>query len=171
MQPTAAAVAVPTPVERFGKDHWSVLAYAETCCVDGKKGLGTVIHARMRCNSNKRPLRGSGAAWRASYSTRLKGFFEYDMRGDTGMAVAAGFQLMDHDDWDCLDDLEAAGFVEVISMVNGVVRMTPLGYEVAAAVRKHKAEGKMFATFVWPAAPAAVAHSLEAAVEQSGCPV
>lgn len=27
----------PTPVEQFGKDHWSMLAYVETLCVDGSK--------------------------------------------------------------------------------------------------------------------------------------
>lgn len=146
---------------KFGKDHWSMLAYIETCCVDGRDGVGTLDKRRVRCNEHNHPLNkgiyNSDAAWKPSYSTRLSGFFDFPERGDTDKAVAAGFQLQGHDDWDCLDDLDAAGYVEVISMSNGFVRMTISGCKVAALLREHKANGGMFAGFRIPASEPALA--------------
>lgn len=143
------------PVEKFCKDHWSAFGYVESCCVDGTDGIGQVDLKKMRCNAGKRPLMGSNFMWRQSWGTRLQGFFEFPDRSDFAKAQAAGLQLLEHDDWDCMDDLEAAGFIEVISHTQGAARMTPLGHEVAAALRKHKCEGGMFATFVWRGAVAA----------------
>lgn len=137
------------PVEKFCKDHWSTFGYAESRCVDGIKGVGTLDRAKMRCNGNKRPMLGANLAWDQKWGTRLMGYFEFSDRGVAAKAEAAGLQLLDHDDWDCLDDLAAHGFIEIISQAQGAVRMTPLGNEVAAALRKHKSEGGMFADFVW----------------------
>ena len=131
------------PVERFGKDHSSLLAYIETRCVDSTGNTGTLDPLRMRCNPKRHPVmavsRFGERRWESTYGTRL-----HTTR--TGRVV----QLKTHDDWDCLDDLEAAGLVEVLSLVNGIVRMTPSGLKVAAALRTHKAEGGVFATFRWP---------------------
>lgn len=140
-----------TPVSKFGKDHWSMLAYLETLCVDGREGIGTIDKRRVRCNENTHPLcKGiySGeSAWKPNYSTRLFGFFEFPDRGDTQKAVEAGLQLLGHDDWDCADDLEAACFVEVINIANGFVRMTKEGSRVCGLLREHKSTGGMFANF------------------------
>ena len=140
-----------TPVEQFGKDHWSMLAYVEQCCVDGRDGLGTIDRRRVRCNQNTNPMLAavysSDTAWKLQYSTRLAGFFDFEGRNDPEKAIAAGLQLRDHDDWNCLEDLEAAGYVEVLSLVNGVVKMTEKGCGVAAKIRAHKAGGGQFASF------------------------
>lgn len=144
-----------TPVEKFGKDHWSTFAYAETCCVDGKDGIGRLALARMRCNAEKRSMMAANMRWAPRYGTRLMGYFDFAGRDDPAQAAAAGLQLPDHDDWDCLDDLEAAGFIEVLTQTAGMVRMTALGNAVAAAARKHKTDGKHYATFVWSGAAAA----------------
>lgn len=140
-----------TPVEKFGKDHWSLLAYVESCCVDGASGQGQLRRDRMRCNpQTHRMVAGPyshGDLWVQRHSTRLAGFFESPDRNDPEKAIAAGLQLRDHDDWDCLEDLQAAGFIEVRSLVNGYVTMTDKGCEVAARLRAHKAGGAMFANF------------------------
>lgn len=140
-----------TPVEKFGKDHWSMLAYVEACCVDGAKGRGQLHFSRVRCNPDRHPLLASSASvggrWQLRYSTRLRGFFEFEERGDPEKAIAAGLMLRDHDDWDCLDDLEAAGYVEIQSLANGLVKMTHLGMDVAGKLRAHKAAGHHFASF------------------------
>lgn len=146
------------PVEKFGKDHWYTFAYAETCCVDGKDGIGRLALARMRCNAEKRSMMAANMRWAPRYGTRLMGFFDFADRDDPAKAEAAGLQLLAHDDWDCLDDLEAAGFIEVLTITNGMVRMTELGFKVSAALRQHKAEGKHFATFVWAGVPKAAAQ-------------
>ena len=132
------------PVERFGKDHWSLLAYVETRCVDSATNTGQLDPLRVRCNPKRHPLMAVSRGfeprrWEPSYGSRLRAT-------RTGRVP----QLKTHDDWDCLDDLETAGLVEVLSLVNGFVRMTPSGLKVAAALRAHKAEGGVFATFRWP---------------------
>ena len=114
-------------VTKWGKDHWSLLAYVETACVDEQ---GKLDRRRMRCNENRHPLM-TNMRWNPDYCTRLK---EGKIEG--------------HDDWDCLEDLEVAGFIEIISLINGFVRMTELGMRVATQIRSHKVGGGHFATFV-----------------------
>ncbi len=117
----------------FGKDHWSLLAYIECRCVDDR---GALDKRHLRCNPtgphrihavNARLI---GAQWEPTWGTRIK-----------------GGQLDQHDDWCCLDDLEAAGYVEVVSTANGVVKLTKGGVAMAALLRAHKAAGGQFATF------------------------
>ena len=131
------------PVPRFGKDHWSLLAYVETRCVDSIGNTGTLDPLRMRCNPKRHPMmavsRFGERKWEPTYGTRLR-------MTRTGRVP----QLRTHDDWDCLEDLDAAGLVEVVSLVNGFVRMTSSGLKIAATLRAHKAEGGVFATFRWP---------------------
>ena len=139
-----------TQVEKFGKDHWSMLAYVEHCCVNGRDGFGEIDRRRVRCNPNTNHMLAgiySDVQWKLNYSTRLAGFFDFEERSDPEKAIAAGLQLRDHDDWDCLNDLEAAGYIEVLSLVNGFVKMTDKGCGVAAKLRAYKVRGGQFAGF------------------------
>lgn len=140
--------ATATPVDLFGKDHWSLMGYVIDACANGRAGIGALQRPKMRCNGHKRPLMASAVGWRSQYSTRLRGFFEFALRADPVAAASAGYQLLDHDDWDCLEDLEAAGFLEILSMVNGAVQLTPRGVDVAAFLIRHKAVGGQYASFV-----------------------
>ena len=133
------------PMDRWGKDHWSTLAYAETCAVDNS---GALENARLRCNSClHRPfvyVDGLGVMHDGSaYPTRLK-----------------DGELQNHDDWSCLDDAVAAGLIEmkwrkvyrgnnrVFGFAVAQVTLTPLGLQVAAELRAYKAGGGNFASFV-----------------------
>ena len=138
-----------TPVAKFGKDHWSLLAYVECCCVDGKNGIGVLDRRRVRGNEKTHPLLAANATvtWKDEYSTRLAGFFDFADRSDPNKAQDAGLQILGHDDWDCLDDLEAAGFVEILTLANSAVKMTEEGCKVAGLLRTHKANGGQFAGF------------------------
>lgn len=144
-KPTAAPAHVP--VEKWGKDHWSLLAYVETLCVDSsKKGIGEIDKRRVRCNENRHTLHAVNyptCKWQSSYGTRLQGYWAKD-----GRTVPAKL-MKDHDDWDCLSDLDAAGMVEVISEANGFVKLTQRGSTVAGALRAYKAQGGVFADFKW----------------------
>jgi hypothetical protein len=150
-QEHAAPTSAPVSIDRFGKDHWSMLAYVETLCVDSSNaGIGQIDLRRVRANERTHPLlsvNGPMAAWKPNFGTRLKGFFDFAGRNDPAAAEAAGLQLTAHDDWDCLDDLEAAGLVETLSRANGAVRMTEPGLLMSARLRQHKAQGGMFANF------------------------
>ena len=123
------------PIGRFGKDHWSTLAYIETRCVDHD---GYPDHRHMRTDTDRHP--GLGAPYlarmvpqgTAKYPTRLKG----------------GDELHDHDDWDCAYDLEAAGLIEVKG--TGIMpwfRITARGRLVVASLRAHKAAGGWYSNF------------------------
>jgi len=115
----------PITPEKWGKDHWSLLGYVASC-FDGE-----IDRRRLRCNPDRHPFTDQ-AGWQDSYSTRLQDQTE----------TALG-----HDDWDCLNDLEDAGMVEVLSAVNGMVWLTELGSAVAFQLRTHKCNGGTFATF------------------------
>jgi len=136
------------PVAKFGKDHWSLLGYLETCCVDGshEDGCGEVVHDRMRTNTNRNPPVGRlrhGAGWKDEYSTRLKSF----PWGSKDEKEKARHRVAGHDDWDCLEDLEKAGFAKLISYVNGFIQITGAGMAMAAEIRAHKAQGGWFSNF------------------------
>jgi len=117
-------------VEKFGKDHWSTFAYAETCVVDSKGQLST---SRMRCHARRHPGLVSVAGDGSKYPTRLND----------------GTEVWEHDDWDCLDDLEDVGLLEINGTgINPVIKLTELGYSVAAELRRYKSQGGNFRTFL-----------------------
>jgi len=125
---TGKEIPRPVPVELWGKDHWSTLAYLETRAVDKD---GKVNPSQMRCDRERHP--GLACAFHIKpYPTRIKD----------------GIELEDHDDWDCFDDAVAAGFVEWKgSGINPIVVFTKKGYEVAAKLREHRAKGGAFTEF------------------------
>lgn len=132
------------PVEKFGRDHWSLLGYIECRCVDNK---GVPDRDHMRINPQRHPglagtrqarmNGGQGPKWKGEYATRLKGHSEKKSSRVPG-----------HDDWDCADDLEAAGFIEILGTgIHPTWKMTERGLAVAAKLREHKAKGGSFSTF------------------------
>jgi hypothetical protein len=56
-------------------------------------------------------------------------------------------RLADHDDWDCLEDMENAGLLEIVSVANTAIVLTAKGLAVAGHLRKHKATGGAFSDF------------------------
>lgn len=121
------------PIEQFGKDHWATFAYVECRCVDNK-GLLHRPHLRIDADRNPQMAHGTNvmACGDKKYPTRLKD----------------GELLHDHDDWDCIEDLEAVGLIEIHGTgIHPVIKMTPKGNEVAGKLRKHKTAGGNFAGF------------------------
>jgi len=127
-------------VKDFGKDHWSLFAYIETRCVD-YEGKLDLDHLRIKNNAIGSPSSLMRPTWKASYGTHLSGYAAKDGTGK-------GRQLPNHDDLDCIEDFEDAGYIlNMGTGLNPACKMTKLGYEVAAKLRQHKAEGNDFATF------------------------
>jgi hypothetical protein len=137
------------PMSEWGHDHWSTLAYIETCAVE---------HQAL----DDQKMRADGKA----YPTRLRGF-----SADPRRAVAG------HSDWDCVLDMIAAGLLKAAPGTNPHRRhplnndlagrmamraapasqrkidryiLTPAGRTIANALREHKAAGGNFANFVPP---------------------
>jgi len=129
-------VAAPEPrasLDLFGSDHWSTFAYVETRTVDHD---GEIDHDRMRCDPSRHPTEYAAkrfvslnAADGSSYPTLLK----------------HGKRLGDHDDYDCLADLQAVGLVTRVSLSQW--QLTPLGRAVAAQLREYKAAGGNWLSF------------------------
>jgi hypothetical protein len=128
----------------FGKDHWSLFAYVETRCVD-YKGILDKKHLRIKNEIDKSgsDYYFSQAEWKPEYGTRLFGYFKEDGTKDKYR------QLENHDDLDCLEDLEDAGLIENIGTgLHPAVKLRKLGIAVASQLREHKTNGGMFATFI-----------------------
>lgn len=117
----------PVPLALFSKDHWSLLGYVDTCCASQR----ALERRHLRINPGIHPLLAHRSDWRATWGTQL----------------ANGVRLPQHDDIQCLEDLECYGFVEIISSVNGIVRLSKLGETAALALRAHKQKGGKFADF------------------------
>ena len=124
------------PMAEWGKDHWSLLAYVETCCVDGD---GTLDRDRMRTNHRRHPgLVGPRIVSSGLLRDRP---FKHPTR------LREGVEL-DHDDWNCFYDLEEARLV--LDDGTGIyphATMSPRGIQLAAELRSHKMGGGTFATF------------------------
>ena len=128
------------PIEHFGKDHWSLLAFIETRCVDY---AGRLDFDRMRVHPTHHSYEYSFrvyprlkmlAGWKPTWGTILKD----------------GSVLADHDDVDCLHDLEAADLVEDCTdeELDGVrVRLTQQGMYAASLLRTFKANGGQYKDF------------------------
>ncbi len=124
----------PIPLSDFGRDHWSTLAYVETCCVDDR---GILDKRRMRCNPTSHPAFVHSGGWETRYSTRLKGH-----------SIEQAVLRRGHDDWDCVADFETAGLLTNEGTgINPVYALTRLGSSICAALRAHKAGGGSFSTF------------------------
>jgi hypothetical protein len=118
----------PVPVERWGKDHWSTLAYIETRM---EVHQGQPNRHQMRCDRNRHPAHAH-LPGNSKYPTVLKD----------------GVLLTDHDDWDCLDDAVAAGFLtEHGTGLYPVYRMTEAGLEITAKLHTFKTRGGNFRDF------------------------
>lgn len=132
------------PIELFGKDHWSLLGYIGARIENnptGADGIGEMDRRNLRCNEERHPMHNHHDGWEPKYGTRLKGYFN---NGKTN----EDWQIPEHDDWDCLDDLEAAGLITVYSEINGFVGINPgRGMDIYLQLHKHKVEGGHFATF------------------------
>ncbi len=128
---------VPIPPKRWGKDHWSTFAYVGTRCADYK---GILDKNHMRTKRDKHPDLEGEAQKRflcgdKEYPTKLKGYFEDKTKNF----------ITDHDDWDCVEDMIAAGLLIKVDMAH--FQLTEKGWQVDNTLRQHKASGEMYADF------------------------
>lgn len=134
-------------IEQFGKDHWSLLAYVETLCVDATDQIGRIQRNRMRCNPDTHPLLSAGIKWDTKYSSRLQGASGFNLSNEFDKAVEVGVVIPGHDDWDCLDDLAKNGMVDILSLANCSIKMTGKGMKYSGKLREHKVSGGMYGNF------------------------
>jgi hypothetical protein len=135
-------------VKDFSKDHWSLLGYIESRVNSNQVApfTGELDRRHIRINENTHSHLCGGhlpreiSSWQESWGTRLKGFW-------TEKGTDESRRLSQHDDFDCLEDLEAAGIIKIMSTVNMFIMLTEYGVKVASKLREHKMAGNNFADF------------------------
>jgi hypothetical protein len=143
---TSEFVDAHVPIELFGKDHWSTLAYIETHIVD---------HHEFRIKGDPR-MRTCRRCWRIAQSApakeKLSGRVRIDGDNSYPTRLADGRFADRHCDWDCVQDLIVAGILATRGEpdLGKKVTITKRGFVVTAALRQHKANGGNFATFKVP---------------------
>jgi len=128
----------------FGRDHWSLLLYVETCILDNQRspGIGGLDAKFMRVNPSSHPLHCSTnfpywIKWDPMYGSRLKNYKDNSHENI----------VLDHDDIDCLEDLESAGLLKIVSLINLFVELTELGKTMCSQIRNCKISGGSYSTF------------------------
>lgn len=145
------------PVTKFGKDHWSVLAYAESVMME-VAGFQVGLDPRMRQGRRHyRVMREQ--CIRPKRASRVHPDMAMVMDSEKhGTRLNDGTSIAGHDDWHCIQDLAEVGYFRVgdkiataESVEPGVIlHLSPWGRTVADALRAHKANGGTFSTFVPP---------------------
>lgn len=109
------------------------------------EGIAALDLRQLRCNPERHPMHAvNGKEWRDAWGSRLKGFWNPNHPNER----FDEWQIPEHDDLDCLDDLEAAGLITVYSGANVFVGINEgRGMEVYVQLHKHKISGGMFANF------------------------
>lgn len=135
----------PTPIEQWGSDHWSTLAYVETRIVDHQ---GRLMFYHLR-GQMERPVSNPDR-----YPTRLRD----------------GQERTRHNDFDCIADMLIEGFLAVEGdevLANPpyedrvfrrmyrllpvlTFKITPLGKYVSDTLRTHKGNGGRWSNFDLP---------------------
>lgn len=133
------------PMTLWGRDHWSTLAYIEHKLVDfGEYEVKFDKHMRQK----RRTFRVLVEAL-PGHEKRVASF-GVPMEAQHGTRLSDGTSVPNHDDWDCVQDMLTGGLFEGDPNdwdAGFKLTLTPRGYEIAAALRKHKAEGGSFSNF------------------------
>lgn len=138
-------------LKEFGKDHWSLLGYIESRVhsYNIAPNTGELDKNHLRINPDgdygviATPFKGLfNRTWKDSYGSRLFGYWKDDKTTDPDK------QINNHDDVNCLNDLEAAGLIEVLSLVNFYIKLTKKGIKMASELREWKNGGNHYSGFV-----------------------
>ena len=134
------------PMEFWGKDHWSTLAYVETVMVEH---AGFQIGSDARMKSNRRNFRVMRE--QCPRPKRTNHAFGGIVMNPEHSSVLRNAASVNHDDWCCVQDMAAAGlFIESDCQPGVVLRLSEYGAHVVNALREHKRVGGSYTTFKCP---------------------
>ena len=124
------------PMELWGRDHWSTLAYIETVETNMTE---IIVRSDPRMRQNRHNYRVLGGRPPA-----------IPMRVDQGSLLSDGRMAIGHDDWSCIQDFASVGLLNCGP--DGVdvgqrIKLSEKGRAMAASLRAHKAGGGSFSTF------------------------
>lgn len=134
---------------RWSVDHWTLLRYLAERARAAPEGCpATIEYARMRINPQSHKVQFLVASewrpgedrWSGSDGTRLVGYDEVGLTKDQAETRETEVQSPCHDDFDCIEDLEEEGLLEIISTARGEFALTASGASLAARVDAHATE-------------------------------
>lgn len=129
------------PVEKWGRDHWSMLAYFRSIEVDRGQFL-VVADPRMRLG--RRHYRVLGAAEPC-----------LPMDPKCGSRLNDDTYIPRHDDVHCLGDFANAGLLASSGNLEvepgDALHLSEKGIQLVEALQQHKASGRSFSNFKVPA--------------------
>lgn len=132
------------PLELWGVDHWSTLAYIETVIID-HGGFPIVYNARMRHGRRNFRVMQEG---REYFQKKTNGI---PMDSEHGSRLSDGRIALGHDDWHCIQDFAEVGLLSVgpdeIDVGCEPFKLSQIGRELCNQLREHKSNGGTFKTF------------------------
>lgn len=140
-------------MSRWGKDHWSTLAYIETVMVNCE---GFQVGSDPRMKANRRNFRVLAQECpNPRRATRSAPSLAMVMRPEHATRLRDGTVMPNHDDWECLQDFAAEGLFAGAAQVEPkkTLQFSARGLALAADLRAYKAQGGQFANFE-PTTPA-----------------
>ncbi len=127
-------------INQFGKDHWDLFAHVEYRIMN-HQGRLDLVHLRVK-NPVLQQNRIGENMWKPEYGTRLFGYWNKDG------SVNPKLKILDHDDFDCLEDLEEAKLIESFGTgLHPAYKFTKKGVKIMGLITLHKQEGKNYADF------------------------
>ncbi len=127
-------------INQFGKDHWNLLDHIEYRIMN-HQGRLSLVHLRVKNPALQQNMMGINM-WKPEYGTRLFGYWNKDG------SVNSKLRILDHDDFDCLDDLEEAELIKSFGTgLNPIYKLTKKGVKIMGLLTLYKQEGKNYADF------------------------
>ena len=126
-------------MEEWGKDHWGTFMYIEKLCTEGTEGIGVFNKDSMRCDQSCHPkLIGP--------VNNINGVYD---GGKTLPTRLKNRNISDHDDWDCVNDMESYGLVKIMGFEsNPACILTKTGAILSHELRRYMVNGGSYEDFM-----------------------
>lgn len=140
------------PIEFWGVDHWSTLAYMDAVMVDCG-GFEVGLDARMRSNRRNYQVMAQQNPAPRRPGNANPGRHAVVMRVEHGTRLNNQQTVENHDDWSCIQDMAAAGLLnKTVDKVEPRAKLafSSMGRAISSALRDHKTHGGRYANFKPP---------------------
>ena len=141
-----------TPMSKWGKDHWSTLAYIDTVITDYVY-FPIIKNDRMRTTKNNLIILHNNGIYKKEKFIRDGSYIKSEVEvKEYPTRLNDGTEIKDHDDFSCIVDFAKEGLLnkdEKHITVDSKIKLSKLGRDVINKLREHKSKGKNFADFIY----------------------
>lgn len=141
------------PMDNWSDDHWRLLVLmADVHLATAEGGIPVMDYDRMRINPSSHIVHcatcdadQANRAWNAYGGTMTRRpSSDVDTERRPG---EVDWRISYHDDFDCVEELEAEGMLDILSTAKGEYKMTVRGLDMADRLRSHVATGRPIRDF------------------------